>query len=96
MVLLLRASRLLIWPRYDVDACLLGIPFTGKILDASKKAIGVPGVVLEQDSFEVPARVGDTTIRELLPQGWSARTPVSVLALRPSDWMSPGVPPPRR
>jgi len=38
IVVLLSASRLLIWRRYDVDACSLRILFTGKMLAATKKS----------------------------------------------------------
>ena len=42
MVVLLSASRFLVWRRCHVDACSLRILFTGKMLAATKNAIRVP------------------------------------------------------
>jgi hypothetical protein len=64
MVVLLSASRLLTWRRYDVDACSLRILFTGKMLAATKKAICMPESVIDEYSLEVTGRVGDTPIHE--------------------------------
>src|SRR6266849_6514622 len=66
IVVLLSASRLLIWRRYDVDACSLRILFTGKILAATKKAIGMPWTAIDEYSLEIAGRVGDTPIHESL------------------------------
>jgi hypothetical protein len=66
MVVLLSASRLLTWRRYDVDACSLRILLTGKMPVATKKAIRVPEAVGDENSLEVVGRAGDTLIHERL------------------------------
>src|SRR6266851_61606 len=64
MVVLLSASRFLVWRRYDADACSLRILFTGEMTAATKKAICVPETVIDQCSLESAGRVGDTPIHE--------------------------------
>jgi len=66
MVALLSASRFLVWRRCHVDACSLRIPFTGKMLAASKKAICMPETVIDEYSLEIAGNVGDTPIQESL------------------------------
>ena len=66
MVTLLSASRRLVCGRYDADACWLQIPFTGKMLAATKKAICIPEAVIDEYRLEIASRVGDTPIHESL------------------------------
>jgi hypothetical protein len=66
IVALLSASRLLVWPCCYVDACSLRIPFTGKMLAATKKAICMPETVTDEYSLEIVGSVGDTPIHESL------------------------------
>src|SRR5712691_7031291 len=69
IVVLLSASRLLIWRRYDVDACSLRILFTEKMPATAKKAICMPETVPHEHGLEIAGRVGDTTIHEGLGDG---------------------------
>jgi hypothetical protein len=62
MVYSFTRPRLLIWRRCHVDASSQ-ILFTRKMLDATKKAIGMPETVIDEYRFEIADRVGDTTVR---------------------------------
>ena len=62
--------------------------FTKKMLDATRRAIGIPKTVNDEHNLEIARRVRDTRIRGHLDDCQRVRKPVKELAFRLGGWMS--------